>query len=686
MRLLNTTTLQLEEVSDSSLDLEENNNAILSHRWGPDEDEVTFRDMLSSIPPSHKRGYEKIKMFCAVASSENCRYGWVDTCCINKESSSELAEAITSMYLWYESSKICLAYLEDVPRKEMMESEWFDRGWTLQELIAPKRVAFFDQHWTCLGTKSELLTELSHKTNIPTDILSHGRKPIDCSVAQRMSWAAKRITKRIEDRAYSLMGLFKVDLPMSYGERTDAFLRFQQEIVRKTKDESLFAWQFGDHNVRTYSGLYAPSPSSFVDCSEIKPTPGSKNYSESNGELSLWTRYFGHTPGTYLALLNCSDHRYGPNNRVAPVLGKVSSSENTFVRVRDHQYVSNTIVQYPYEEDLEVQQIHVPIDPRAPPFSIFFGFWLRKIQPPGSADSQKTVLSNVPTREEDFICQESYVQGNTGIVRIKTKSDSHISNRSEIRWIKFGFTKGYPCIWLANDSHSKRLENSFERALASQQSGGRSEEFKKAMKEDLLQGCKGEALADLRDNWPEGRAVVVVKSETGLRELFIDKLGLQISVDLQPYRTPTMALSATENQSGLPMKVWVIEMTSTDRRVDTEPPKYLPPQLSKFDVSGKDIGECLGFSFLFLFTLPIFVIPCCWSAVEGCRDSNPDEWDKVYALTIMDKMDTHNQNKRKIVEEARAVYEAEKREYEANQKVPDDPKDSTGLPILIVDE
>jgi hypothetical protein len=150
-------------------------------------------------------------------------------------------EAINSMYLWYSQSNMCFAYLEDVPRKQLTASEWFDRGWILQELIAPKVVTFYDSQWKSVGTKTELMEPLSQKTKIPTAVLNNTAKPRAYSVAQRMSWAAERVTKRVEDRAYSLMGLFDVYMPMIYGERERAFVRLQQQIIQKTKDESIFA-------------------------------------------------------------------------------------------------------------------------------------------------------------------------------------------------------------------------------------------------------------------------------------------------------------------------------------------------------------------------------------------------------------------------------------------------------------
>lgn len=248
MRFVNTRTYRFEEVPDSTLEAEENSYAILSHRWGAVQDEISFADINESRDFFHKRGFAKFKGFCDLAASLGYRYGWDDTCCINKGDASELAEAIHSMYRWYQTSSICIVYLEDIPEKGMLDSGWFDRGWTLQELIGPKAASFYDRDWNCMGTKIELLGELSGKTGIPENVLSHASNPATCSIAQRMSWAAKRETTRIEDRAYSLLGLFNVSLPQIYGEREKAFLRLQRAIIQQSKDESIFAWSMGlDH-------------------------------------------------------------------------------------------------------------------------------------------------------------------------------------------------------------------------------------------------------------------------------------------------------------------------------------------------------------------------------------------------------------------------------------------------------
>jgi hypothetical protein len=144
-------------------------------------------------------------------------------------------------------------------------SKWFTRGWTLQELLAPKTVVFFDQDWVDIGTKSSLAPLISAVTGIKDLFLFK-----TASVAQKMSWAAKRETTRVEDRAYCLMGLFEVNMPLLYGEGEKAFLRLQLEILRTTDDESIFAWtedgkpdSLRKSAIWESRGLLASSPTEF---------------------------------------------------------------------------------------------------------------------------------------------------------------------------------------------------------------------------------------------------------------------------------------------------------------------------------------------------------------------------------------------------------------------------------------
>jgi len=245
MRLLRTDNLLFEEFEGSAIP----EYAILSHTWG--EGEVSYKDMVSRREISkQKPGYKKIEQCCRQAASMGHQYAWVDTCCIDKRSSAELTEAINAMYKWYGASSICFAYLADVPSTHDREtlfvhlktSRWFTRGWTLQELIAPKDLLFFDQNWKMTGKRLELEAILVEITKIPSTVIKGEAVPNEFSIAQRMSWAAKRKTTRVEDMAYCLLGLFEVHMPMIYGEGKNAFERLQLEIIRKFHEPSVFAW------------------------------------------------------------------------------------------------------------------------------------------------------------------------------------------------------------------------------------------------------------------------------------------------------------------------------------------------------------------------------------------------------------------------------------------------------------
>ncbi|KAI6041698.1 heterokaryon incompatibility protein-domain-containing protein, partial [Pisolithus marmoratus] len=242
------------------LDDETTNYAILSHRWGV---EVTYEEMIGlmtmeegkRVAVKNRYGYQKIIKSCEQAKEDGYKWLWIDTCCIDKRSSAELSEAINAMYRWYQNARVCYAYFNDVdesvfPTEEDNSKfdrsngwpEWFMRGWTLQELIAPEQVEFFNKDWVLIGNKQRLAPTLQDITGIPRDVLTHGLAGKRLSVAQFMSWAAQRKTTRVEDRAYSLMGLFGVNMLMLYGEGKNAFRRLQLEIIKETSDHSIFAW------------------------------------------------------------------------------------------------------------------------------------------------------------------------------------------------------------------------------------------------------------------------------------------------------------------------------------------------------------------------------------------------------------------------------------------------------------
>ncbi|KAI5986984.1 heterokaryon incompatibility protein-domain-containing protein [Pisolithus orientalis] len=260
--------------------------AILSHRWGA---EVSYEEMTGLMKMEkgereevrQRTGYRKIIKSCEQARMDGHEWLWIDTCCIDKRSSSELSEAINSMYRWYQNAQVCYAYLNDVdelPRSTgpydfpmficgLNGPEWFTWGWTLQELIAPRELEFFNKDWAPLGNKRQLAAVLEDITGVPHEVLRDGLGAKPLSVAQIMSWAAHRKTERAEDRAYSLMGLFGVNMPMLHGEGEKAFQRLQLEIIRTSSDQSIFAWKLW--NLRT-GNVLADDPSDFRGCGKIE--------------------------------------------------------------------------------------------------------------------------------------------------------------------------------------------------------------------------------------------------------------------------------------------------------------------------------------------------------------------------------------------------------------------------------
>lgn len=245
MRLFHTTKFTLELCNSYPPPY-----AILSHTW--DDEEVTFKEINSENRASNK-GWAKVANSCFRASQDGWEYIWIDTCCIDKSDTTELGEAINSMFRWYEEAQICYAYLSDVPQRSSYDdqpgrgpwiwhfksSRWFTRGWTLQELLAPAFLRFLDSSWGDIGSREEWAAEIKDVTRIDRQQLMNFKS---CCVATKLSWAANRRTTREEDRAYSLLGLLEVNMPLIYGEGKRAFVRLQEELIRRFNDESIFVW------------------------------------------------------------------------------------------------------------------------------------------------------------------------------------------------------------------------------------------------------------------------------------------------------------------------------------------------------------------------------------------------------------------------------------------------------------
>ncbi|KAI1786364.1 HET-domain-containing protein [Ganoderma leucocontextum] len=361
----------------------------------------------------------KIRRACTVARANGYRYIWIDSCCIDKTSSSELSEAINSMYQWYSRAVMCFAFLADVPAEEdhgakdseFRQSRWFTRGWTLQELIAPLQVVFLSMTWTSIGSKSSLASLLTEITGISYTALLRVEPLKEFSVAQRLSWAAKRETTRLEDRAYSLLGIFDINMPTLYGEGHHAFRRLQEEIMRRIPDQTLFAWTLFSLDSPTehhgleldsatfqkilysqdmpdiyHPSLLAPSPDLFRECGRIEPVsrdeairrlqqchldlPAADYYSTPYGirthfamipfsayfpagcvaDLQRHHLHFIPLSQWYLAVLEC-EHKDYPGH----LLGRVC-----------YTHLSSDAVELPYCGFVEVSFPTTPFDPSRP--------------------------------------------------------------------------------------------------------------------------------------------------------------------------------------------------------------------------------------------------------------------------------------------------------------------------------
>ena len=321
MRLLNTSTLVFEEFFDSSCP----DYAILSHRW--EGKETTLQELEASKPQKIQHcssGVAKIKTFAATANFHGHSWCWVDTCCIDKKGSAELSEAIDSMWNWYAKAKVCYAYLNDVsidqePVKEehLRNSAWFTRGWTLQEMLAPKSLHFFDTEWSQIGSRNEptMQTILTAVTGIDFRFFGDIDAIHSATVLERMRWISQRQTSRAEDLSYCMLGIFGVQMPLLYGEGEGAFLRLQSEIMKVTDDETIFAWiQPGLEK----SGLFANHPKMFANknpnedtgkglriCRAVGFVRSPISLTSKGVELEIWAKPREISDNTINVLLNC---------------------------------------------------------------------------------------------------------------------------------------------------------------------------------------------------------------------------------------------------------------------------------------------------------------------------------------------------------------------------------------------
>ncbi|KAK0634270.1 heterokaryon incompatibility protein-domain-containing protein [Bombardia bombarda] len=284
MRLINAQTLQFDEFFEPSIP----GYVILSHTW--DDGEVTFQDMATTTRPIPKKGYRKVIETCFLARQMGIGYVWVDTCCIDKTSSAELTESINSMFRWYKNALVCVAHLADLEasvelKDGIAKCRWSTRGWTLQELIAPQIIIFYDKNWCERGSKDDFCEELSAATQVPESVLLDPDLISKYSIAQRMSWASERATTRTEDMAYCLFGIFEVNMPLIYGEGgTRAFQRLQKEIIKYSNDTTIFAWNPTAAELsHEHCLIFASCPKAFTGSHSIIP----RSMQDYNPEFSI---------------------------------------------------------------------------------------------------------------------------------------------------------------------------------------------------------------------------------------------------------------------------------------------------------------------------------------------------------------------------------------------------------------
>ncbi|KAK7439994.1 hypothetical protein VKT23_017247 [Stygiomarasmius scandens] len=232
-RLIDARSLELVEFNDRDTIPP---YAILSHTWSKKGENIAFGGgevvYAEFIQPtketSLKRGYRKIKAACRQACRDGINYVWVDTCCIKQGNHEDVATNITSMYAYYQNAEVCYTYLVDVRKSATFQrseeydfepvSNWFQRGWTLQELLAPRTVVFFDHDWRYIGDKYLLREYINQQTIIPIPVLTSEWSIQDVDILTRMSWSIDRRTTKPQDDAYCLQGLLGVLIEPDYDE------------------------------------------------------------------------------------------------------------------------------------------------------------------------------------------------------------------------------------------------------------------------------------------------------------------------------------------------------------------------------------------------------------------------------------------------------------------------------------
>ncbi|KXH30154.1 HET domain-containing protein [Colletotrichum simmondsii] len=227
---------------------------------------------------------------------------------------------------------------------QFLDSKWFTRGWTLQELIAPRDVNFYDHDWRLLGTKQSLLDIIYRATGIDKQCLLGAASLSGFSIAKIMSWAAGRVTTRLQDQAYCLLGLFDVNMPLLYGEGEKAFVRLQQEIIRISDDQSVFVCDLPRLWASTTAATpLATSPSLFANSTHVSRWSRLATsmatippfYTVTNAGLSISLPLIQTlSPRFVLGILNCKTvGKYGSGSVCLPLSSHLSDYQHQYNRV-----------------------------------------------------------------------------------------------------------------------------------------------------------------------------------------------------------------------------------------------------------------------------------------------------------------------------------------------------------------
>ncbi len=341
----------------------------ISHVWY-DKGRPIANEVLPEDLPKHpddkswrqlkRKGAEKILGACNVVrkwsaqhpealrragSDQPVNHIWIDTCCVNQSDPAEVSSSINSMFRWYSEAIACFVYLHDLDpsssnSSNLSKCEYFERGWTLQELIASPEVEFYNAAWTSIGNKSTLEADISRITTIDKAVLRKASELRNCKLSLRMAWAAGRITRFEEDRAYSLLGVFNVQMPTLYGEgEASAFRRLQEEIIKYSDDHSIFAWFDPDAPADASTGLLAPSTRCFQTSYTYNRLPrrSAAPYAMTNKGLSIKLCLLQLDKGIFVASLDCEKDE---DHVVGLYLYCVSTETQEYRRVRANELTS----------------------------------------------------------------------------------------------------------------------------------------------------------------------------------------------------------------------------------------------------------------------------------------------------------------------------------------------------------